>query len=152
MFKISQKTLNLPAGYDPLCPQCWEREMAQRLRASARRRELAGEGVLRRSSWSSLAIVSGSEGNESLLEKWGAGENETGDWRELIGEFRESLEKITEGFAESEEFRGVQRCPEMSCMPWFQHQRGAKTGAGQRPSLSGNQKLCSVLAWQCRKV
>jgi len=22
LFKISQKTLNLPAGYDPLCPQC----------------------------------------------------------------------------------------------------------------------------------
>ena len=22
LFKISQKSLNLPAGYDPLCPQC----------------------------------------------------------------------------------------------------------------------------------
>ena len=22
LFKISQKTLNLPTGYDPLCPQC----------------------------------------------------------------------------------------------------------------------------------
>ena len=35
---------------------------------------------------------------------------DTGDQRESIREFRESLEKITEGFAESEEFRGVQRC------------------------------------------
>ena len=93
----------------------WEREMAQRLRASTQKTELAGvgvagEGVLWRSSWSSLAIVSGSEGNESLSEKWCAGENETGDQRESIREFRESLEKIAEGFAESEEFRGVQRC------------------------------------------
>ena len=93
----------------------WERGTARRLRASARRTELAGvgvagEGVLRRSSWSSLAIVSGSEGNESLSEKWGAGENETRDRRESIREFRESSEKIAEGFAESEEFRGVQRC------------------------------------------
>ena len=37
-------------------------------------------------------------------------ESETGDWRELIGEFRESLEKVTEGLAELEKFRGVQRC------------------------------------------
>ena len=93
----------------------WERETAWRLRVSAWRTELTGvgvtgEGVLRRSSWSSLVIVSGSEGNESLLEKWCAGENETGDWRESIREFRESSEKIAEGFAESEEFRGVQRC------------------------------------------
>ena len=92
-----------------------EKEMAQRLGASAQRTELArvgvaGEGVLRRSSWSSLAIISGSEGNESLSEKWGAGENETRDRRESIREFRESSEKTTEGFAESEEFRGVQRC------------------------------------------
>ena len=82
---------------------------------SARRTELTrvgvtGEVVLWRSSWSSLVIVSGSEGSESLSEKWCAGENETGDQRVLIGEFRESLEKIAEGFAESEEFRGVQRC------------------------------------------
>ena len=55
-------------------------------------------------------IVSGSEGNESLSEKWCAEENETGDQRESIGEFRESSEKIAEGFAELEEFRGVQRC------------------------------------------
>ena len=93
----------------------WERGTAWRLGASAQRTELAGVGVagevvLRRSSWSSLAIISGSEGSESLLEKWCAGENEIGDRRESIGEFRESLEKITEGFAESEEFRGVQRC------------------------------------------
>ena len=93
----------------------WERGTARRLRASAWRTELArvgvaGEVILRRSSWSSLAIVSGSEGSESLSEKWCAGENETGDWRVSIGEFRESLEKITEGFAELEEFRGVQRC------------------------------------------
>ena len=92
-----------------------EWETAQRLGVSTRRTELtrvgvAGEGVLWRSSWSSLVIVSGLEGNESLSEKWGAGENETGDQRELIREFRESSEKIAEGFAESEEFRGVQRC------------------------------------------
>ena len=92
-----------------------EGEMARRLGASAQRTELAGvrvagESVLRRSSWSSLAIVSGSEGNEGLSEKWCAGENETRDRRESIREFRESLEKIAEGFAESEEFRGVQRC------------------------------------------
>ena len=82
---------------------------------SAQRTELtgvgvAGEGILWRSSWSSLAIVSGSEGNESLSEKWCAGENETRDRRESIKAFRESSEKVTEGFAESEEFRGVQRC------------------------------------------
>ena len=99
-----------------------ERETAQRLRASAQRTELAGvgvtgEGVLRRSSWSSLVIVSGSEGNESLLEKWCAGENETGGRRESIGEFRESSERVAEGFAGSEESRGVQRRPEKSCMP-----------------------------------
>ena len=93
----------------------WERETAWRLGVSAWRTELtrvgvAGEGVLWRSSWSSLVIISGSEENENLSEKWCAGENETGDQRESIGEFRESLEKITEGFAESEEFRGVQRC------------------------------------------
>ena len=119
----------------------WEREMAWRLGASARRTELTGvgvtgEGVPRRSSWSSLAIVSGSEGSESLLEKWCTGENETGDRRESIREFRESLEKITEGFAESEEFREVQRCPEMSCMPWLQCWRGTKTGAGHRGDIS----------------
>ena len=37
-------------------------------------------------------------------------ESKTGDWRESIGEFRESLEKIAEGLAELEKFRGVQRC------------------------------------------
>ena len=93
---------------------------------------VAGEGVLQGSSWSSLAIVSGSEGNESLSEKWCAGENETGGRKELIGEFRESSERIAEGFAGSEESRGVQRHPEKSCMPCFQRRRGAKTGAGQR--------------------
>ena len=115
----------------------WERGTAQRLRASARRTELTGVGVarevvLQRSSWSSLAIISGSEGSENLSEKWCAGENETRGRKESIGEFRESSEKIAEGFAESEEFRGVQRCPEMSCMPCFQRRRGAKTGAGHR--------------------
>ena len=100
----------------------WERGTARRLRASAWRTELArvgvaGEVVLRRSSWSSLAIVSGSEGSESLSEKWCAGENETGGWRKSIGEFRESSERVAEGFAGSEESRGVQRRPEKSCMP-----------------------------------
>ena len=36
-------------------------------------------------------------------------ESETRDRRESIGEFRESSEKITEGLAELEKFRGVQR-------------------------------------------
>ena len=36
--------------------------------------------------------------------------SETRDWRELIGECRESLEKVTEGWAELEKSRGVQRC------------------------------------------
>ena len=100
----------------------WERGMAQRLGASTRRTELAGVGVagevvLWRSSWSFLVIVSGSEGSESLSEKWCAGENETGDWRESIGEFRESSERIAEGFAGWEKSRGVQRRSEKSCMP-----------------------------------
>ena len=37
-------------------------------------------------------------------------ESETRDWRESIREFRESSEKIAEGLAELEKFRGVQRC------------------------------------------
>ena len=36
--------------------------------------------------------------------------SETGDQRELIGECRESLEKVAEGLAESEKPRGIQRC------------------------------------------
>ena len=49
------------------------------------------------------------EGWESLGEVM-CRESETGDWRELIREFRKSLEKIAEGLAELEKFRGVQRC------------------------------------------
>ena len=37
-------------------------------------------------------------------------DSETRDRRESIGEFRESSEKVTEGLAESEKSRGVQRC------------------------------------------
>ena len=56
----------------------WERETAWRLRVSAQRTELAGvgvagEGILWRSSWLSLVIVSGSERDESLSGKWCAG-------------------------------------------------------------------------------
>ena len=49
------------------------------------------------------------EGWESLREVM-CRDSETRDQRELIREFRESSEKITEGLAESEKFRGVQRC------------------------------------------
>ena len=78
----------------------WERETAQRLRVSTWRRELTGvgitgEGVLQRSSWLSLVIISGSERDESLSGKWCAGrvrpgiresqlENAENSWRSSL--------------------------------------------------------------------